>query len=1079
MDQSTPVRRKRKPDNSESEIVNADKSSVQCGQQIYIRSKHGWETAVLKDVTSDNRSHGNKAFVAETTSGEELVCRQEDVLHCSNVPLCSTERLSDLAPLNEATVLHCLWERFELDCIYTKAGSTVVAVNPFKDISDLYSLDTVEAYCTRQPGNKESKAPHIYEIAEEAHGRLQRDSHPQGQCIIVSGESGAGKTVSAKHLLRYLTVVANPHTDLSQDRKLSECTGKGKAIERRILDSNPILEAFGNAVTPRNNNSSRFGKFIQLQFQRSGHVKGAKIETYLLEKTRVVHQGAGDCNFHIFYQLCGASSSVPDTEQPGWVCQLRTLLQGHSFNIVPGKEGVTERKSLRTTLEAMSDIGLSDHLQQAVLQVIAAILFLCNVDFTAEDEDYSRLSSQSAQMSFLERSCLELSATCEARVQCCHLLGISADTLEQVLLHRSIESGGNKRRSVFVKPLSIADARTRRDCLAMLLYSRLFDWLVNFLNQQIKSEEQSRMIGLLDIYGFEMFDVNSLEQLCINYANEKLQQHYVCHFLGDLQREYEAEHIPWRHIDYHDNQLCLDVLEGRVGVFGVLNEEVYLNRKSNPRSLGERVLDVNNSAPIKRPKTFSTHPGFVIQHYAGDVRYDLEQITTKNKDNIPVELVRLLQQSDNAFLSHLFEEFHTVEMSGRKRKTVLTKFKVSLDGLLATLKSCDVHYVRCIKPNQHSQPGQLDPTFVLQQLKANGILETVEICRKGYSARLPYWDFLQRYGLLIRDEEWRADGSGDKGGDVSDPVEILLQKQRSATPHHSTTPQRVLRRRTGLSSLDHTRKCCAVVLSRVLGPQFVQNGGVRDQFGKNKIFLLQQQFEALEAARNGLLARYAMTLQRAWRRYLEWRQRRRMLAVGVIWAAWKTYTERRCRARQHMAACCIQRGVQCWLAKCRLRDALKAIHTRTIVPGSSWVQQSPSQGGKRKLQLNPSDRHPVSSGTPCPQGLAVSKENLNPRTDLPSVWESLSEDSGIDDGAQAGGSGYDMTGPPTKRLKLTCSTYGNLHDVHIGDGVVTRRKIPVGGMRFHTRASVLKNAHVVHKRELERGITDCLMDNLD
>ncbi|XP_067650513.1 unconventional myosin-XIX-like isoform X2 [Haliotis asinina] len=906
---------------------------------------------------------------------------------------------------------------------------------------------------------KESRAPHIYEIAKEAHSSLQQDSLPRGQCIIVSGESGAGKTVSAKHLLRYLTVVANPLTDLHQDRKLSECTGKGKAIERRILDSNPILEAFGNAVTPRNNNSSRFGKFIQLQIQRSGHVQGAVIQTYLLEKTRVVHQGSGDCNFHIFYQLCGASCSAPDTEQPGWVCQLKALLQGHSFNIVPRKEGVTERKSLQTTLEAMSDIGLSDHLQQSVLKVITAILFLCNVDFTAEDEDFSHLSSQSA--------------TCEATVQCCQLLGVSADTLEQVLLHRSIESGGSKRRSVFVKPVSIADARSRRDCLAMLLYSRLFDWLVDFLNQQIKSEGHSSMIGLLDIYGFETFDINSLEQLCINYANEKLQQHYVRHFLGDLQTEYEAERIPWQHIDYDDNQVCLDVLEGRAGVFGVLNEEVYLSRKSNPRSLGERVLDINSNTAIKRPKTFSTHPGFVIQHYAENVRYDLEQITTKNKDNIPMELVRLLQQSSNSFLSHLFEEFHTVEMSGRKRKTVLTKFKVSLDGLLSTLKSCDVHYIRCIKPNRDSQPGHVEPAFVLQQLKANGILETVEICRRGYSTRLPYWEFLQRYGLLIGEEERRTDGSGGKGEDVSDPVEILLQKQQSATPRRSTTPQRVLRRRTGLSSLDHTRKCCAVVLSRVLGPEFVKNGGVQDQFGKNKIFLLQQQFETLEAARNDLRARYALILQKTWCRY---RQRKRRQAVRVIWEAWKMYTQRRCLAQQHAAARCIQRGVQGWLAKCRLRDAVKAIKTRTTVSGSSWLTESPGQGGKRKLCPNPPDGQLLFSSTHLGESVS-SKENQNPKRDLPSIWESLSENSGIDDGAKS--VGYELTEPPSKRLKLTCSTYNNLHDIHIGDGVITRRKIPVGGIRFHTRESVLKNAHVVHKRELERGITDCLMDDLD
>ena len=393
----------------------------------------------------------------------------------------------------------------------------------------------------------------------------------------------------------------------------------GSAIETRVLDSNPILEAFGNASTPRNDNSSRFGKFIQLQFDRSGQIVGGVIRTYLLEKTRVIHQGQGERNFHIFYQL---SDLLDDTEIPLWLRGVKQEVEG--INDAFGQDTCVlsedvQSPSLMRTVTAMKDIGISQDAQVNVFKLLVAILHLSQIHFvaTARDQDISDFA--------------ESTSSDYSKVQSSRLLGVLECDLHKVLLYRDIVSGRDARRSVYVKPVTVREARSRRDCLAMLVYARLFDWLVSFINFQIRADSFSHVINLLDIYGFETLEVNSLEQLCINYANERLQQHYVGHFLHDLQVEYEAEMISWVSIDYHDNRPCVEALHAPTSVFGVLNEDVCLNRQSPSTELCERLITSDHSGQVVLHLPGGDGSQFVVSHYAGEVIYSLQDLVQKNK----------------------------------------------------------------------------------------------------------------------------------------------------------------------------------------------------------------------------------------------------------------------------------------------------------------------------------------------------------------------------------------------------------------------------------------------------------------
>ncbi|XP_059168016.1 unconventional myosin-XIX-like isoform X3 [Physella acuta] len=855
------------------------------GQPVYVRSvKQAWIPAVVVDHTEKNLTVTVQYddYTVETKKTQDVVLRSEemDFLTCLS--------LTDLNPINEATVLDCLEERYTHDIYYTSAGTTIVAVNPFKDVPQLYHIHTIYDY----HNSHQTKDPHIYIIAEKAYTQMVREQGKVNQSIIVSGESGAGKTVSAKHLLRYLTIISSPENEINLERSIP-----GSVIEQQVLDSNPILEAFGNAATPRNGNSSRFGKFIQLQFHRNGHIVGGLIQTYLLEKTRVVHQGSAENNFHIFYQLLSLKNLQAI---PQWLEEVRSEVMNSGLNCIIAQQA--DSLTILQTVDAMTNIGVLPNNQVSMFKILLAILHLSNLRFkSARDGEASSLSDDEAF-----NKAYIVSQTCKD--ECARLLGISSLDLHQALLNRNISSGPRSRLSVVVKPVTVSEAQSRRDSLSMLLYARLFDWLVCFINHQIKSSSFHHVINLLDIYGFETFELNSLEQLCINYANERLQQHYIVHFLRDLQAEYEAENIPWTSVAYKDNKVCVETLDGPTGVFGVLNEEVVLNRPSDDCSLCGRIIKAGSShGVVWKPGAGTYETKFLVRHYAGDVLYTVQDAVKKNKDNIPAELILLMETSSNSFILNLFSEdqFSHTEQSltptkTKKKISVLTKFKSSLDSLMTSLNSSNAHFIRCIKPNTSNKADHFDRPYALQQLRACGTLETVDICHLGYPARMTYQDFVQRYGFLVKlagsvpglyRQHCDRNFSNQAEGEDKENIDTLSDKVDAKFVHvehlHHTPRKRL--RRSGTYT-EHPHRMCALVLMSVYPKQDLRDCHL--QFGKNKIFLTNKQMDHLEHTRASALSFLMAKAQALWRCYLQRKMYLQLrFATVKIQAIWRTHLE--------------------------------------------------------------------------------------------------------------------------------------------------------------------------------------------
>ncbi|XP_078600009.1 unconventional myosin-XIX-like [Branchiostoma floridae x Branchiostoma japonicum] len=828
---------------------------------------------------------------------------------CGENNFVETEDLTRLNPLTEPAVLHCIHERYKQGEYYTTAGITLVAVNPFSTVPSLYSLAKIHLYSSAQPQDVKELPPHVFAVAQQAFGNLSRGLG--SQAIIVSGESGAGKTWTARCLMRYLATTSAGKKLPGQRTPTSIVK-----IEKRILDSNPILEAFGNAGTVRNHNSSRFGKFIQLQFNRSCHLVGASIQTYLLEKTRVVHQAQGERNYHIFYQLY---HGISDEE--------RELLglggeeeEEDQFEWLPTDESQNDRdedwSSFAITRQAMTSLGIGKCQQQEIFRLLSAILHLGNIVFNSDAHDDGCPCTIEEDNQRCQKS---------LRVVC-SLLGVNEDALGRCLTYRRITAAPGRRKSVFMKPCKPAECVARRDCLAKLLYARLFDWLVDIINKNISGEqvEWKTFIGLLDVYGFESFPENSLEQLCINYANEKLQQHFVHHFLRAQQEEYEEEMIPWNYCQFVDNKDCLELIEGKISVFALVNEECRLNRPSDSQQLADRIHStLGESRHISRPKSIQGQAAFTVHHYADRVTYQVHGIMEKNKDAVPEELVELITQSGNKFVSSLVGDMVTRESAtskkGRTAKTVVSKFKASLDKLMHTLESTSPHYIRCIKPNVQSRPGVFDRRHVERQLQACGVLETVNISRLSYPTRLAYPAFLERYGIIMRTAADQATSSRSSVSSLSslsdenldtenmDPQDLLRRKNLVAGGTPGTPGRRRRRRtarRTAVGIEHHARQCCQAILRVVFGPNLTQQ---QVQYGKTKVFLGLGMFDELESARARLLSQNAFTIQCCWRRY----KRRRVamataaLTIQKYFRGWKA---RHYIRTLHWAARIIQRA---------------------------------------------------------------------------------------------------------------------------------------------------------------------------
>ncbi|KAL8199148.1 UNVERIFIED_CONTAM: hypothetical protein K2H54_035503, partial [Gekko kuhli] len=687
-----------------------------------------------------------------------------------------------------------------------------------------------------------------------------------------------------------------------------------------------------NACTLRNNNSSRFGKYIQLQLNRSQHLTSASVQTFLLEKTRVAYQAPQERNFHIFYQI---AKGATQEERLEW-----NLPEGSTFSWLPNPKKALEEDGFEVTREAMFHLGIDCPMQNNIFkpslevpgafgtaahsrtisspfQILAGLLHLGDIQFSeAEDE------SQPCQV----EDHAEDSARTASR-----LLKVPAEHLLETLRIRTITAG--RQQQVFKKPCSGAECGTRRDCLAKVVYAKVFDWLVSVINGSIYADSSvwSNFIGLLDVYGFESFPENHLEQLCINYANEKLQQHFVAHFLKAQQEEYAAEGLEWSFINYQDNQSCLDVIEGNpISIFSLMNEECRLNRASNASQFQTRIeVALSDNQCISRDK-FSKKPNFVVAHYAGSVCYRVEGMVEKNKDPLLQTLFPASATSQNTNSNDVKTQTKPVVV------TVVSKFKGSLEKLMEILNSTTPHYIRCIKPNADCLAAIFRKDEVLCQLEACGIVETINISAAGFPIRISFRSFVERYEVLKKSRKRTSraaqNGNGcshsvgngwaptqDDGDLLQSAVQDILQELRPNAPP--------------------------------LQPAEKKSCGAAVYCGKTKVFMTHSMLEVLEARRVGALSERAFCIQCCWWRFKRRKQAKQRQAATAIQSAVRTWLARRRFQKLRKAATVVKRAWRKWKAKMDLLAAeeLDDVEGKLLVSreaiSSSWARRELGKSG--------------------------------------------------------------------------------------------------------------------------------------
>jgi len=660
----------------------------------------------------------------KTAKGDSVTLKKDDVQQMNPPKFNCCDDMANLTYLNDASVLHNLRERYERWLIYTYSGLFCVAINPYKRLP-IYTMKVVLMY----RGKKRTEVPpHLYAIADNAYSNMLRDR--ENQSMLITGESGAGKTENTKKVIQYFALVAAASAKKEEGKK-------SMTLEDQIVQSNPVLEAFGNAKTTRNNNSSRFGKFIRIHFGSSGKIAGADIEVYLLEKARVIFQQPAERNYHIFYQMC--SNAFPDIQKECLIVND----PGKYHYVSQGMltiDNIDDADEMRITDEAFDVLGFTREEKLNMYKCTAAIMHFGN--------------SQWKQRAREDQAEAEGTQECE---KVAHLLGIEAAELIKGLLKPRIKVGNeyvNKGQNKDQVINSIG-------ALSKSIYSRMFVWLVERVNLtlDVKAKRQY-FIGVLDIAGFEIFDFNGFEQLCINYTNERLQQFFNHHMFVLEQEEYKKEGIQWEFIDFGmDLQACIDLIEKPMGILSILEEECIVPKatdKTFVEKLYNNHLGKHPQFGKPKPAKGKAEANFEIHHYAGTVPYTATSWLEKNKDPINTTVAQLFAKSKNAMLCHLYADVAEEEGSskvGIKKKggsmqTISATHREQLNKLMTNLRQTHPHFVRCIIPNEIKTGGVLDSHLVLHQLHCNGVLEGIRICRKGFPNRMIYSEFKQRYSIL-------------------------------------------------------------------------------------------------------------------------------------------------------------------------------------------------------------------------------------------------------------------------------------------------------------------------------------------
>ncbi|OAX79462.1 hypothetical protein ACJ72_06220 [Emergomyces africanus] len=767
----------------------------------------------------------------------------------------ASEDLTNLSHLNEPAVLQAIKLRYAQKEIYTYSGIVLIATNPFARVDSLYVPQMVQVYAGKQ---RATQAPHLFAIAEEAFSDMLRDG--QNQTIVVSGESGAGKTVSAKYIMRYFATRGTPNQGSYSAVRADSIS----ETEEQILATNPVMEAFGNAKTTRNDNSSRFGKYIEIMFDDKTNIIGAKIRTYLLERSRLVFQPLKERNYHIFYQLVvGATDSERQELDLLPIEEFEYLNQGGA----PVIDGVDDKAEFDATRKSLTTIGVTKETQADIFRILAALLHLGNVKIHATRTESS------------------LSSTEPSLVRACDMLGIEAGEFSKWIVKKQLITRGEKITS----NLTQQQALVVRDSVAKFIYSSLFDWLVETINRGLATEDVlnrvKSFIGVLDIYGFEHFAKNSFEQFCINYANEKLQQEFNQHVFKLEQEEYVREQIDWKFIDFSDNQPCIDLIEGKLGILSLLDEESRLPMGSDDQFVTKlhHHFGSNKQKFYKKPRFGKS--AFTVCHYAVDVTYESDGFIEKNRDTVPDEHMEILRKSSNGFVKAVLEaaaavrekdsaavSSRPVAAPGRKigvavnRKPTLGGiFKSSLIELMNTINSTDVHYIRCIKPNEGKESWKFEGPMVLSQLRACGVLETVRISCAGYPTRWTYEEFALRYYMLCHSSQWTSE--------IRDMGHAILRKALGDASHQQDKYQlgltKIFFRAGMLAFLENLRTSrlneCATMIQKNLKCKYYRR---RYLEARESILITQsliRGYLARQRAEEIRRIKAATTIQRVWR----------------------------------------------------------------------------------------------------------------------------------------------------------------------------------------------------------------------
>uniref|UniRef100_A0A6U6W534 Myosin motor domain-containing protein n=1 Tax=Zooxanthella nutricula TaxID=1333877 RepID=A0A6U6W534_9DINO len=796
--------------------------------------------------------------------------------------------LTQLTHLHEPAVLSSLQHRFDIDTIYTFTGPILIALNPFKNIPGLYDEEVLRSFInTKTSGGK----PHVFSTSNSSYrGICDRQ---KSQTVLISGESGAGKTETTKHVMKFLALAG------SEDGRVTD-------VEKQVLESNPLLEAFGNARTLRNDNSSRFGKFIELQFRTDekqvlpvgspSRLCGARIRTYLLEKVRVCDQQEGERNYHIFYEACAAAMTLsgtsvynfPQVLDKDQVKDARTIdLEGFqdvgSFAFLTRSscrtlKDVDDVKMFEFRINAMQTIGISPEDISNILKVVAAVLHLGNTKFDAPPNN--------SEGSMVMQECaasIDLAA---------RLTGVARKDLEGALCNNTRVTRTERIRS----PVNVRTAADNRDALARALYGMIFDFIVAMANTCIGYIEDVRLfVGVLDIFGFECFKMNSFEQVCINFTNERLQQFFNSFVFKLEERLYEREGIPWDPLDFPDNQDAVDILQAKgTGVFAILDEECMVPQGSDQGFCNKLIKQHKGHRRFDEIKTKPTW--FVIKHFAGPVSYCTDGFLDKNKDQLSNDIIECMGGSENAFVATLFKndkkyaevlnpapQDESSQPGGSKKKkkyTVSSEFKDQLSSLMDIVDLTEPHFIRCIKPNPHNLPDLYDRKGVTEQLRYGGVLQVVQVSRAGYPVRINHQECWDDYKILC------------------EPKVI-----------------------TGFNYIDDPKIRANKLLEHLTVQLSIPKPahGTSWAVGKTMVFFKLAAFERLKFARSELLIKSTTLIQACWRRRLKMRlyktihlclvhseallrtkqaradlqRRRKLAAAGKIQAQARTMLQRR------------------------------------------------------------------------------------------------------------------------------------------------------------------------------------------